>query len=475
MLFSSLVFLFAFLPLVLIIYSLINKWNTPKNVFLTFASLFFYAWGEPRFVVVMLLSIAANWLGALIVNRYRENKSMANVALSMTILFNVGLLFIFKYLNFFLRTLDSIFESAAIPQTSIVLPIGISFFTFQSMSYVIDVYRGHGQVQSSIMNVALYISLFPQLIAGPIVRYETVARQISSRYESLADFSSGVRRFVLGLGKKVILANSFAYVVDSVFDASSRSVLLAWVGAIAYTFQIYYDFSGYSDMAIGLGRLFGFRFDENFNYPYFSFSLTDFWKKWHISMSSWFRDYLYIPMGGSRVTSSKKLFINLMTVWFVTGLWHGANWTFIIWGLSYGLLIFFERNYIKPEYFTDYRKSIYRIIVLLIVVFEWVIFRSASLNYAIKYMGDMLNLSANSLVDLRSFVLLREYGIYFILGFVFSTPVIPWLKGQIVSIHIPGTNSILSIATILSYTALLLLCIAILVQSQYNPFIYFNF
>lgn len=300
MLFSSTLFIYAFLPSVIFVYyALLRKSRTLQNVFLLFASLFFYAWGEPKFVLVMLLSIFANWSFGILVDKSRNSKSRSKAVLAATVIFNLSILFVFKYLDFTIDNINTVFKSN-IPTTGIVLPIGISFFTFQAMSYVIDVYRGKGTVQKNIFNVGLYISFFPQLIAGPIVRYETIADQIINRKETLEDFFQGFTRFVFGLSKKVLLANSFAVIADRAFDGLEKgaelSVLGAWLGAICYTMQIFYDFSGYSDMAIGLGKMFGFRFLENFDHPYISTSITEFWRRWHISLGTWFRDYVYIPL-----------------------------------------------------------------------------------------------------------------------------------------------------------------------------------
>ena len=343
MLFSSSTFLFAFLPIVIFIYYVfLRNHRNLQNIFLLIASLIFYAWGEVAFVFVMMLSIIANYFFGLFVSR-AKNTNKKKLPLVLSIVFNLSILFVFKYLVFTLTNINALFgANLAIP--NIALPIGISFFTFQAMSYVIDVYRGE-EAQKSILNVGLYISFFPQLIAGPIVRYKTVAYQILHRKESFDDFSSGVCRFIIGMGKKVLLANSLAVVADAAFDGdiANTSASFAWLGAIAYTMQIFFDFSGYSDMAIGLGKMFGFKFLENFDYPYISGSITEFWRRWHISLGSWFRDYVYFPLGGSRVKSKGRLIFNLFVVWLLTGIWHGANWTFIIWGLMYFVLLVIEK------------------------------------------------------------------------------------------------------------------------------------
>ena len=339
MLFSSLVFLIVFLPIVLFgYYVLFRKWRPAQNIFLLLASLVFYAWGEPKFVFVMIASILFNWLMGLLADRHRARKKLAGLWIVLDVAGNLGLLFVFKYLMFALNNVNTLFGTA-LPVPQIALPIGISFFTFQAMSYVIDVYRGDGQVQKNPLYVGLYISLFPQLIAGPIVRYQTVADEIQNRKETWADFADGVQRFLIGFLKKVLLANTMAIIADGVFDSQKPVCAAASaLGLIAYTLQIYYDFGGYSDMGIGLGRMFGFHFLENFDYPYISTSITEFWRRWHISLGTWFRDYVYIPLGGSRV-KKPRLVLNLFVVWMLTGIWHGANWTFVAWGFLYFVLL----------------------------------------------------------------------------------------------------------------------------------------
>ena len=345
MLFSSSIFLFLFLPLVLLIYYLpLGRFRQGQNVFVLLASLGFYAWGEPWFVLVMMGSIVVNYGFGLWVDHNQRHNHSARMPVILALVVNLGILFVFKYLTFTLGILNDLGAHFVIP--GIELPIGISFFTFQALSYVLDIQRGHGQVQRSPLKVGLYISFFPQLIAGPIVKYETVADQIDHRKENWEDFSSGCARFVVGLGKKVLLANQLALVADRAFQLGGMGQLttgFAWLGSLCYTLQIYYDFSGYSDMAIGLGKMFGFHFLENFNYPYISRSVTEFWRRWHISLSTWFRDYVYFPLGGSRVNSKGKHIRNLFVVWLLTGIWHGANWTFIVWGLFYFVLLMLEK------------------------------------------------------------------------------------------------------------------------------------
>ena len=390
MVFSSAVFLFAFLPLTIFGYFLLpRKW---RNAYLMLASLVFYAWGEPKFVLVMIASILMNYLFGLLVVRKEEEACRKRILVLMVIA-NLSLLFVFKYLNFTVANLNVLFHGR-IPQTHIVLPIGISFFTFQAMSYVFDVSMGRGKVQKNPLNVALYIALFPQLIAGPIVRYQTVADEIQDRNENLEDFARGIRRFVIGLGKKMLLSNSIALLADQTFDCAapgSLSVATAWLGALAYAFQIYFDFGGYSDMAIGLGLMFGFHFDENFNYPYISRTVSEFWQRWHISLSSWFRDYVYIPLGGSRCASWKK-YRNVLIVFLVSGLWHGALWTFVLWGAIHGFYQIFG-GLTKPlrEKALDVLRvnrqaasyKLFRILfTFLLVDLGWLFFRAEGLGTA---------------------------------------------------------------------------------------------
>lgn len=371
MLFSSSVFLFLFLPVVLLVYYLpLRRWRQGQNVFLLLASLGFYAWGEPWFVLVMLGSILANYGFGLWVDACKRAGRTCAPPLVTALAVNLGILFVFKYLTFTLGILNRLGAAFAIP--GIELPIGISFFTFQALSYVLDVHRDRGEVQRSPLKVGLYISFFPQLIAGPIVKYETVAQQIDHRKETWADFSAGCSRFIVGLGKKVLLSNQLAVVADRAFGlGDGLSASFAWLGALCYTLQIYYDFSGYSDMAIGLGKMFGFHFLENFNYPYISRSITEFWRRWHISLSTWFRDYVYFPLGGSRVDSRAKHIRNLFVVWLLTGIWHGANWTLLAWGLFYFVLLVLEKYGHLGRGWPVWAKWLF---TFLMVNFAWVLF-----------------------------------------------------------------------------------------------------
>ncbi|MBR5773273.1 MAG: MBOAT family protein [Clostridia bacterium] len=475
MLFSSSIFVFLFLPIVLFgNFVIFRKHRTAQNVFLLICSLFFYAWGEPLFVLIMIFSIFANWLLGLLVVK-RNDKWYQRLILTITAVVNLSVLFVFKYLMFTLENINSLFGSS-ITVPSITLPIGISFFTFQAMSYVIDVYRGHGEVQKNPLNVGLYVSFFPQLIAGPIVRYETIADQIQNRKETMEDFTEGICRFIVGLGKKMLLSNTMAIIADAAFankltEGGTISVSFAWLGAIAYTFQIFFDFSGYSDMAIGLGRMFGFHFLENFNYPYISTSVSEFWRRWHISLGTWFRDYVYIPLGGNRVKSKGRLMLNLFVVWFLTGVWHGANWTFITWGLMYFVLLAFEKiTRLDKKGNGIIGKIIKRIYTLFFVVIGWVIFRADNLGYAIEYIKSMLGLAGNALTEALFNLHFSENIVFLIAAIIFSMPVAKWLSGKISSkpaIH----ETLRAIALIF----VLILSLSYVVKGTYNPFIYFNF
>ncbi len=491
MVFSSTIFLFIFLPCVLIGYYLIDR--RFKNVFLLLASLVFYAWGEPRFVFVMIASILVNHFfarridAAMTEAENLEGKTTqagyrrrAKRWLTATVVFNLAIFFVYKYLNFTIRNVNTVaglFGIKQLTQTNIALPIGISFFTFQAMSYVFDVYYRRGRVQKNPLNTALYVSLFPQLIAGPIVRYETVAQEIEERKVTLEDFAEGIRRFILGLAKKVILANSLAILADYAFsntDFSHLSVAMAWLGVLAYSLQIYFDFSGYSDMAIGLGRMFGFHFLENFDYPYISRSVTEFWRRWHISLGSWFRDYVYFPLGGSRVDSRKKLLRNLFVVWLLTGVWHGAAWNFIAWGLMYFVLLAFEKLTGYPERFShQWQKVLYRVFTLLAIMLGWVLFRADGLKNGVSYIAAMFGLMGNRLCDSAAAFQIWSSIAVIIPGVLFSTPIIKKLSNT--TFFTREKRLIPNIITFIVYFGLFVVSVSFTVASTYNPFIYFNF
>lgn len=476
MLFSSVVFLFYFLPIVLFLYYISSFSRKLQNGILLFASLFFYAWGEVKFVFIMLFSIVVNYIFGIIVDKYRNDKKKAYTAIVLMCIYNITILFIFKYLGFILRNINEITEfNFRIP--NIALPIGISFFTFQAISYVIDVYRTEGIVQKNIFYVGLYITFFPQLVAGPIVRYVSVAEQIKFRKENWRYFCSGACRFITGLTKKVLISNSMAVIADHIFKMNSDMSLAvtdAWLGSIAYTFQIFFDFSGYSDMAIGLGLMFGFKFEENFNYPYISKSINEFWRRWHISLSRWFRDYVYIPLGGSRVDSFDKVVRNLLIVWILTGVWHGAEWTFIMWGFINFILIVFEKN-IKFEQL-PLSNVIKRIYTLFFINLNWVIFRAPDLKQAGSYIACMFGFGSISFWSNYTYMFLKEYAIYFLCAVVFSIPVARKINMNM--FENPDKVIFYRIAECIYPVVLLMLfmiCSSYIVKGAYNPFIYFNF
>lgn len=474
MLFSSIVFIGCFLPAVLFIYYIALKGRRlAQNYFLLFASLAFYSWGEPLFVFVMIASFVGNWGFGILVGRYRENRQLARGMVVAMLVFNLSIIFVFKYLMFTIENIN-LLTGMGLTVPRIMLPIGISFFTFQAISYVIDIYRQKGAVQKNLLNVGLYIAFFPQLVAGPIIRYETIADQIMGRRETFDDFAQGVCRFVAGLGKKVLLANSFAVIADKSFAVSQTgelSIAFAWLGAIAYTLQIYFDFSGYSDMAIGLGRMFGFRFPENFNYPYISRSASEFWRRWHISLGSWFRDYIYFPLGGSRVRSKFRLVFNLFVVWFLTGLWHGANWTFICWGMLYFVFISLEKVLRFEELaIPPVAKHIY---IMLLAIVGWVLFRAATLADAGAYLQVMFGFSGNPWLDANAIVYFQENVVYLFFGILFSMPI-----AKVAARKADGLRKAVGAVNVLyvsAFICVLLVALSYLVKGTYNPFIYFNF
>ena len=438
------------------------KNRTYRNVVLLLASLFFYAWGEPVFVALMVVSIFVNWLIGLQMDHSEKKKSW----LVLSVVWNLALMFVFKYLTFVLSNMELLLHRDIVDLT-IPLPLGISFFTFQILSYIFDLYYGKTKVQKKWYKFALYVSMFPQLVAGPIVRYDQIAYEIDHRQENLEDFSQGMTRFVYGLGKKVLLSNYMGVLADNMFYLSgegSLSVGAAWIGAIGYTLQIYYDFSGYSDMAIGLGRMMGFHFLENFNYPYVSRSITEFWRRWHMSLSSWFKDYVYIPLGGSR-EGAAKTYRNTFFVWLLTGIWHGANWTFIVWGLGYFVLLCIERL----GGWTKGIRYIGHIYTMAAVILLWVVFRADSLTLAVRYIGQMFG-TDGALWDEAAASAFSGSILVLLAAAVLSTPVWKQLADRLHLSELTRKNVAAAAAV-----PLFLLCIAKCMSSSYNPFIYFNF
>lgn len=461
MVFSSTIFMFLFFPLVFLIYY--NPWFQSRgfrNIVLLGASLVFYAWGEPVFVFLMLISIVVGWAVGLGIERCRRRKLL----LTLGITFHVALLFIFKYLSFLSEEFAWLFPGSAGP-IRISLPIGISFFSFQLMSYLFDVYYQKARAQRNVLYVGLYIALFPQLIAGPIVRYEQVADEILNRRESRADILCGMERFIYGLGKKVLLSNYIAQIAENIFVLPSQSVLTAWLAAIAYTLQIYYDFSGYSDMAIGLGRMFGFHFSENFQYPYMAGSITEFWRRWHISLGTWFRDYVYIPLGGNRV-SRPRWVLNTLAVWALTGIWHGANWTYLLWGLSYFVLLVME----KMTGFARRTSVLTHIYTMAVVSTALVMFRADSVRQGFLQIGRMFGIHASGLVDPVFLNYLWNGRTVLFFSVLLCAPVYPWMKERLA-----GSPRLLELTEAALVLGIFLLATVNVVSSTYNPFIYFNF
>lgn len=468
MLFSSIVFLFTFLPAVMILYYLLPV--RFRNVILLLASLVFYAWGEPVYLFLMLLSILFNYFSGLDIARNLQDKRAAKRSLVFNLIINLAVLGFFKYEGFVLDTLNGILP-VHISYHALPLPIGISFYTFQILSYIIDVYRGNVKVQTNLPNFALYVTMFPQLIAGPIVQYADVDEQLASREISRTKFGEGSMYFIRGLAKKVLLANTSGMIFTEVSGLAKDNiaVMTAWLGAFAYMFQIYFDFSGYSDMAIGLGKMFGFEFNMNFNYPYVSKSITEFWRRWHISLSSWFRDYVYIPLGGNRVSKIKHI-RNLLIVWFLTGLWHGAAWNFVAWGLYYGVILIIEKYLLSPvlDRLPDVVRHIYSIVL---VVIGWVLFFSSSFGQAADYIRVMFGAGAHGFADRESMYLLTSNLILWLILIFGSTPLVHFRYEHMLRSKKWNTTIINSVV----YAALFIVCIAYLVTETYNLFLYFRF
>ena len=457
MLFSSIPFLFYFLPCVLILYAVSPK--KLKNPTLLICSLVFYAWGEPRLVGLMLITVFLGYVLGLLTEKYRKYKKLF---LTLSVVLSLGFLGYYKYVDFFIENINAV-TGLSITLLNVALPIGISFYTFQLLSYNIDVYRGTVPAQKSFVNLATYISLFPQLIAGPIVRYSDIEKQLHERTHTLEKTAVGVRRFVIGLSKKILLANTLGEICEIFKGSDDKSVIYFWLYAVAFSLHVYFDFSGYSDMAIGLGKLFGFDFVENFNYPYISKSITEFWRRWHISLGSWFRDYVYIPLGGSRVGRVRML-INILVVWMLTGFWHGAEWNFILWGLYFAVLLVVEKVLLLK--WLNSSKIISRIYVLFFVVISFVIFNAVSLSEAIGYIGGMLGLGNYPLISAEAIFYIKDYLFVLVLGLIGATPIPKRL-----ALKLKATQWLEPIALV----ALLAISTAYLVDGSFNPFLYFRF
>lgn len=461
MVFSSITFLFYFLPIVLAIYYLVpNKW---KNIVLLISSFIFYFYGEPRYVILMTFSIVCTYIFGLLIDKY---KKYSKLFLTLFICISVGLLVYFKYINFIIENIN-LFLANKIDFIYVALPIGISFYTFQMISYIVDVYRGQAKVQKNILKLAMYVSLFPQLIAGPIVRYATIEEQLENREYTMEKFALGVRRFIIGLGKKVLIANVLGELNNIFLASNDSSVLFYWLYAISAMLQIYFDFSGYSDMAIGLGKMFGFEFLENFNYPYAATSITDFWRRWHISLSSWFRDYIYIPLGGNRVSKLKWL-RNILIVWLLTGLWHGAAWNFVFWGLFFGTLLIVEKVFLE-KHLKKLPKFLLHIYVLLIVMISFIIFNGESISQIMQNIGGLIGINNIPLISQESLYYFKSYFVVIIIGIIGATPILK---------NIACSNKISKIGNFIEPIFLLLiliLCTSYIVDGSFNPFLYFRF
>ncbi|MBR1482356.1 MAG: MBOAT family protein [Ruminococcus sp.] len=464
MVFSSLVFLFAYLTVTLVVYYAVPR--AARNIFLFFINLLFYGWGEPMLVFLMVFNIFFNYLGGYLVDKYRRDEKKKKLFLILTCVLDIGILAVFKYTGLIVDTLN-LLPFLNLPAVEISLPIGISFYTFQTMSYVIDVYRDDAPVSRSFINFGTYVALFPQLIAGPIVRYRDVAYQLEHRQETLDRFTKGVKLFCIGLGKKVLIANQMGALTTAMFgNPEKNGVLGTWIGILAYTFQIYFDFSGYSDMACGLGNLFGFEFLKNFDYPYISTSITDFWRRWHISLSTWFKEYVYIPLGGNR-KGVKRQIINLLIVWGLTGLWHGASYNFIFWGLYYGGLLILEKFVLKR--FLDRLPAVLRhVYTLFIVMIGWGLFYFTDVNRLFAFLGDLFNFG-NGVFSLSSLNLTLSYLPLLIIAGVASTPLAANLYKRF------AMKKYAWIAETAFCAVVLFISTASLVQQSYNPFLYFRF
>ena len=459
MLFSGLTFLYYFLPAVLIAYFLVpDGW---KNGVLLFFSLFFYAWGEPKLALLMVVTILVFYLCGLAIGR-ANGQAARKRWMIVSVAIGLGLLGLFKYADFFIGSVNAV-TGLSLPLLRLVLPIGISFYTFQCISYTVDVYRGDAAAQKNLISFGCYVSLFPQLIAGPIVRYTDVARELEGRTHSMEAFTLGLRRFLFGLGKKVLLANQFGALTTLYRDSKAQSVLYCWLYALAFALQIYFDFSGYSDMAIGLGQIFGFRFPENFNYPYLSRSITEFWRRWHMTLGGWFRDYVYIPLGGNRVTRP-RWFLNILAVWMLTGLWHGASWNFVLWGLVFAVFLLLEKGIPGLRRLPKGLSNAY---VMLVVVLSFVLFNAESISQAGQDLAGMFGRAGLPLVTTESLYQLKSFAVLFLLGILGATP-LPKKWGEAMAQKAPWLDTA-------AMLALLLVCTAYLVDGSFNPFLYFRF
>ncbi len=473
MIFSSLLFLFRFLPAVLVLYYLAPR--PLRNLVLLLCSLVFYAWGEPVYIILMIVSILVSYTGGILVDRFKTQgkRRAARAALLGSSVVSLSLLGFFKYADFLIGTVDSL-TGAGINLLKIALPIGISFYTFQTMSYTIDVYRGEAKVQKNLISFGAYVTMFPQLIAGPIVQYKTIDRQLRTRKETAGQFAYGIHRFMIGLGKKVLLANNAGALWDTVssMEHTQIPVVMSWIGLAAYTFQLYFDFSAYSDMAIGLGHMFGFRFLENFNYPYISKSITEFWRRWHISLSTWFRDYVYIPLGGNRVGVWKHI-RNILVVWMLTGIWHGASWNFVLWGLYYGILLLIEK-FVLGKYLKKLPGVFQHIYCMFFVMLGWNLFVFDDMSAGISFARALFGTYGAGFCSRETLYLLYNNAVLMVLLILGSTQ-LPARAGNWICAKLRGKETILTIVKNVFYVGIFLLSVAWLVDASYNPFLYFRF
>ena len=465
MLFTSISFLYYFLPALIIIYFITPK--KYKNIILLIASLLFYLYGEPKYVFLMIAEIIIAYIGAILIDKY---KNQSKNILITTLFIHVFLLIIFKYTDFIIQTINDI-SNANIKLLNIALPIGISFYTFQIISYVIDVYNGKVKVQKNIINLATYVSLFPQLVAGPIVRYQTVEKELDDRVHSFNNFAYGIRRFSIGLAKKVLIANALGELCNKAFALNETTIIFYWIFGISYMLQLYFDFSAYSDMAIGLGRIFGFNFPENFNYPYISKSITEFWRRWHISLSTWFKDYVYIPLGGNRDGKYKQI-RNILIVWLLTGIWHGANWTFLIWGLLFGIILIIEKIWLN-KFMEKLPSFIRRIYVLFIVMILFIIFNSENMQVALTNIKGLFGMNGEVFVNDYTLHYLKSYLPVLIIALLGSTPLIKILIDKLRKNKY--VNNIINILEPILIVVILVVVTSYLIDNSYNPFLYFRF
>lgn len=473
MIFSSLLFLFRFLPAVLVLYYLAPR--PLRNLVLLLCSLVFYAWGEPVYIILMIVSILVSYTGGILVDRFKTQgkRRAARAALLGSSVVSLSLLGFFKYADFVIGTVNSL-TGAGIDLLKIALPIGISFYTFQTMSYTIDVYRGEAKVQKNLISFGAYVTMFPQLIAGPIVQYKTIDRQLRTRKETAGQFAYGIHRFMIGLGKKVLLANNAGVLWDTIssMEHTQIPVVMSWMGLAAYTFQLYFDFSAYSDMAIGLGHMFGFRFLENFNYPYISKSITEFWRRWHISLSTWFRDYVYIPLGGNRVGVWKHI-RNILVVWMLTGIWHGASWNFVLWGIYYGILLLIEK-FVLGKYLKKLPGVFQHIYCMFFVMLGWNLFVFDDMSAGISFARALFGTYGTGFCSRETLYLLYNNAVLLVLLILGSTQ-LPARAGNWICAKLRGKETLLTIVKNVFYVGIFLLSVAWLVDASYNPFLYFRF